>query len=450
MDALSTTVVDTLRDSGYMSHKQLEVIARSPELGRAWKAALANDFETARTEFKAASGSSCEAVAALGQVGLVNYSTADADQILTTCNQLAEQFHGSPDAVVRTAGIDALIVAGRQPDAGIEALHEAARRADDDPELRVTAAEVHLEIARWWCKRHKEALANADWAITEYDVVISRATSANEPALQVIVQLARNEKTELLIHHLEEEAIPTLKGDAPTILHWALARSRGDDMSSSEQAITTAVLPDAPAILRWAIARAWLTHGSLLYNRNDTKQGAVEALAELDRLFGSDPSPQVQDVVRQGHELEERARHVHHIGRFISIRVNPQADFRIPFLRYGRQVNGWKPIILVSTVIFIVTMALLGLWPVSRRIFETVNDISDAREQTLYIACTAVFSLTAAAVALGWLVRNARSLLRGESARWRQLGVGLILALLLALAIAGLIFTGGKIMVFFG
>jgi hypothetical protein len=72
---------------------------------------------------------------------------------------------------------------------------------------------------------------------------------------------------------------------------------------------------------------------------------------------------------------------------------------------------------------------------------DAVNAVSDAREQALDNVSTVVFSVMAVAVALGWLILNARSLLRGESAQWRKLGVGLFLALVLA----GLIFAGFRI-----
>ena len=344
--------------------------------------------------------------------------------------------------------IHALIIAATgQPDTGVETLRKAARRADDDPELRVIAANAHLEIARWWLQRYKKAPANADHAIGEYDIVISRAADGNEPALQTIVQFARNEKTQLLIRHLHEETIntPALPGDPDAIMRWVLAKGRQLDRKSSEQAIATTVPPDAPAILREAVAEAWLTHGRLLYDRDDTTAGAVKALAELGRMFGNDPSPQVKAVVRQGHELEELARHTHrHGGRYGWSWVGSYADIRIPFLRYERRLWGGKAWIATAAVVLI--LALLGLWPVSRRLLETANAVSDAREQALDTDSTIVFVVAGAAMTLRWLVLNARRLLHGDSAQWRQLGIGLVLAL----ALAGFIFAGGRITGFFG
>jgi len=445
--APGTSVIDTLRDYSLMSREELKIIAGSPELERGWGAVVAGNAKTARAEFEAASGSSCEAVAALAQVALVQHSTADAGQIVATCNRLAERFRASPEAAVRAGGIHALIVASQQPGAGLEALSEAARRADDDPELRVTAADAHMEIARWWAKRYKEAPGNADRAIDEYNVVISRAADTNEPALQTIVQFAHNEKTQLLIHHLHEETIdtPALPGDPDAILRWALAKGRQQDRISSEQAIATTLPPDAPAILRLAVAQAWLTHGRLLYERDDTTEGAVEALTELGRLFRNDSSPQVQAIVRQGRELDEIARRMHrHGGPYGWTRVDPHADIRIPLLRYEGRVWGWKMWPLSAALVLI--LALLGLWPVSRRILDTVNGISDAREQALDTESTVIFAVAATAMALRWLVLNTRSLLHGKSAQWRQLGIGLVLAL----ALAGLIFVGGRITGLFG
>ena len=423
--------MDALRDYGYISRNELEVIARSPELSRAWEAKLAGDAQEARAGFEAASRSPREAVAAFAQIALVEYAAADLGQAAAACSQLAERFRESSDATVRGAAIHALISAARlRPQAGLEALREAVRSADDDPELRVTAAEGHLEIARWWLLRHEEAVphdwraadAHAHRALEEYDVVISRAGDANEPALQVIVQFARNEKTQLL-----------------TDMHdW------GHDITSSEQAIATPVPPGAPALLRLAVAQAWLIHGSLLFARNDTTAAAAEALAELGRLFGNDPSPQVQNIVRQGRQLEQRARHTHRRSRYGWTWVSPHVDIRIPFLGVERQVWGRKAWTLWAAVVLV--LALLGLWPVSRRLLETANAVSDARERALDTVSTAVFVVAAAALALGWLVLNARKLLHGESARWRQLGVGLVLAL----ALAGLIFAGGRITGLFG
>ena len=94
----------------------------------------------------------------------------------------------------------------------------------------------------------------------------------------------------------------------------------------------------------------------------------------------------------------------------------------------------------------VLILALLGLWPVSRRILDTVNGISDAREQALDTESTVIFAVAATAMALRWLVLNTRSLLHGKSAQWRQLGIGLVLAL----ALAGLIFVGGRITGLFG
>jgi hypothetical protein len=206
VDGRSTSAIDDLRDYGYLSRSELQVIARSPELERAWAARLAGDSRTAQAEFEAASGSSREAVAAHAQAMLLMYSTACPGELIASCSQLAEHLCASPDAAVRTAGIRALIGAAEERGAGIEALCEAARRADDDPELGVTAAEAHLVIARWWCRRrekeqHKlpEAEAFAGKAIDEYSIVISRAVDTSEPALQIIVQLALNEKTKLLM-----------------------------------------------------------------------------------------------------------------------------------------------------------------------------------------------------------------------------------------------------------
>jgi hypothetical protein len=97
VDSPTTSAIDTLRNYGAMSRNELEVIARSPELERAWKAEISGDSKTARAEFEAASRSSCEAVAALAQVAVVNYSTASAGQVAATFKQLAEHFGASPD-----------------------------------------------------------------------------------------------------------------------------------------------------------------------------------------------------------------------------------------------------------------------------------------------------------------------------------------------------------------
>jgi hypothetical protein len=423
VDGRSTSAIDDLRDYGYLSRSELQVIARSPELERAWAARLAGDSRTAQAEFEAASGSSREAVAAHAQAMLLMYSTACPGELIASCSQLAEHLCASPDAAVRTAGIRALIGAAEERGAGIEALCEAARRADDDPELGVTAAEAHLVIARWWCRRrekeqHKlpEAEAFAGKAIDEYSIVISRAVDTSEPALQIIVQLALNEKTKLL---MEQH-------------NWSHA------MTSSEQAVATPVPPDAPALLRATIAEAWVRRGVLLYDRNDTTEGAVEVLAELRRMFGNDPSPLVQGIVRRGHELEGLARHTHRHGgpyglTWFGPHINARSRGR------GHQIWGAKAWMLEAAILLI--MALLGLWPVSRRLFDAVHTISDARERSLDTVSTAVFVITAAAMALAWLVLNTRRLRHGESAQWRQLGVGL----LAALALAGLIFAGVSI-----
>jgi hypothetical protein len=418
------SAVDALRDDGYMSRRELNVIAGSPELERAWAAVFTHDLTTARTEFQAAGRSSSDAVAAMGLLGLLQLSTAESPGIVAMCERYADQWRASPDAVVRAAGIHALMIsAAHRPD-GIEALREAARRAEDDPELTVTAADARLEIGRWWLRRwldeparSPEADALAAHAVQAYDAVVSRAAGTDDVALQIIVQLAVNDRTQLLIRQLA----------------WTR------DMASSRQAIGTSITPDAPVLLRVTVARAWLTHGRLLFDRCDTTEPAAKAFAELRRRFDDDTSREVQEVCREAHELEELARRTHRRHRHGWAWVSPHMDIKIPLIGYERRVWGWKT--LISLPVLLLLLAALGLWPVSRRLLEGISAVDEAREQALDSASTVIFLAAAAVMALGWLVVNVPKLLRGDAAGWQHLGLGLIGAL----ALAGFVFAGGQI-----
>jgi hypothetical protein len=422
----SSAVTDALRDNGWMSRHELEVIAGDPDLNRAMAAALAADAETARSSYEAASRSSSEAAAALAQVALV-HQVGSVEQVVAACNQLAERFSRSPDATVRMAALHALMVAALQPGTGIDALQRATGRADKDPELRVAAADAHLEMARWWQARRarepgrtRDADALAVRAISHYDAIIRRQAEDTDAALQTLVQIALNEKTNLLVD----------------LLAWDKA------MTSSERAVTAQVPSDAPAILRAAIAESWLTRGRLLFEHDDTTEGTVHALGELRRLFGSDPSPQVKEIVRNARPLEQRARHTHRRSRYGWTFLGPHTEFRVgvPFLGQHEWVAwGWKAwgLAIASTIM----LALVGLWSVSRRVLETANAVGDAREQALDTVSTMAFVAGASMLALVWLAVNTRRLLRREFVQWRSLGGGLVLAL----ALAGLIFAGGRV-----
>jgi len=321
------------------------------------------------------------------------------------------------------------MVAAQLPGTGIDALLRATQRADKDRELRVAAADAHLEMARWWQGRRarelgltREADALADQAVSQYDAIIRHRADDTDVALQTLVQIAFNEKTHLLDD-----------------LHaWDKA------MTSSERAVRTRVAPDAPAILRAAIAESWLTRGQLVFEHVDNTEAAVQALEELRRLFGGDTSPQVKDIVRNARRLEQRARHTHRRSRHGWSLVGPHTEFRmgVPFLKQYEWVAwGWKAWGLAFVSAFI--LALLGLWSVSRRVLETANAVGEAREQALDTVSTIAFVAGATILVLVWLALNMRSLLRRESVQLRTLGG----ALVLALALAGLIFAGGRVAV---
>ena len=421
-----SAVTDALRDGGWMSRQELEVVAGDPDLNRAMAAALAADAETARSAYEAATRSSSEAAAALAQVALV-HQTGSVEQVVAACTELAERYSRSPDATVRMAALHALMVAALQPGTGIEALQRATGRADKDPELRVAAADAHLEMARWCqARRARESGVTGDAdalavrAISEYDDIIGRQEVDTDPALRTLVQIALNEKTNLLVD----------------LQAWDKA------MTSSERAVSTQIPSEAPAILRAAIAESWLTRGRLLFDHDETTEGAVQALEQLRRLFASDPSRQVKDIVRNARELEQRARHTHRRSRYGWTFVGPHTESRVgvPFLGQREWIAwGWRAggVAIASTIV----MALLGLWSVSRRVLETANAVGEAREQALDTVSTIAFVAGATIWAMIWVAVNARSLLRRESVQWRTLGGGLVLSL----ALAGFLFAGGRV-----
>lgn len=450
----TTRTVDTLREESGLSLAELEVICGSCELTTAYEARFEGDHVAAVERFTAASRSVDEAVAAFARLALVDGADArlSGDQIVMACDRIVERFGGSEAPVARMAAIRAVILASQQSGVGVAALREAAARADADPACVVAAATAHLALAQWWAKhewlvRREDAAGAERHALEEYDVVISRRAQAAEPALQTQIQFALDEKAAILVEEFDLgpgriTALATGPADrvTPASVLGSVGRVSLETVKvACEEAAATPLGANAPAILRAAVAEAWVRRASVLYEHEDTTDGAVDVLTEFRERFHDDPSPHVQRSVKQGRELENAARHEHrHAGRFRWTSIDSHADIRMPFLGERRL---WGRSAWAATAALMVVLALLGLWPVSRRVLEVGHAVQEGRDRVLQNVSTIAFCVVAGIAGVVFVVGQAGRVRHGKAPDWRRLGIGL----LLAFALAGMIYAGGRI-----
>jgi hypothetical protein len=317
--------------------------------------------------------------------------------------------------------------------------------------VRRRGGKFALALAQWWAKnewfpKRDEMAGTERRAIEEYEIVIGRRSDDAEPALLTLVQFALNEKAGMPVEEFELgpkrlKALATGPADrvTPEAVLGSIGGVGGEMRAACEEAIATQLEADSPVILRAVVAEAWVRFGAVLYDHEPTTDAAVELLAEFRQRFRDDPAPAVQRFVKQGRKLEEAARHEHrHVGRFRWTKLDSYADVRILGLGEHRL---WGRKAWAATAGFIVVAFLLGLWPVSRRALELTGAAQEGRERGLETVSTIVFCVGAVVGGAVLLVRQAGHALHGEAVDWRALGIGLVLAL----ALAGTIYAGGRI-----